>query len=138
MTLYWILTSTHKYHMISIQYPSYKCLPEKLCLDCLWILIMPWLFKDPAVIMKKKQVLTKDPIVTVAWLNSNYAQSNFKKWPKKIQLPQMDFFLKKQLIKFSFTYQPLSSCKIKNKSYSGSSVMRMHHFWTQNGPFAPK
>ena len=65
--------------------------------------IVPWLFKDPILIMKD-HVLTKDPIVTVAWLNFNHAQSNSKKWPKEIKLPQMNFFLKKQLIKFSCTY----------------------------------
>ena len=31
---------------------------------------------------------------------------------KKIKLPQMNLFLKKQLIKFSCTYWPLSFCKI--------------------------
>ena len=106
---------------------------------------------------------------------------------KKIKLPQMNFFIKKKLIKFSCTYQPLSFCKIlKNflepiqsyedvpllspkwptcpeqisfwhkpllllsstywlfslckilkNSYSGSRVMRIHHFWDQNSPFAP-
>ena len=78
------MTSTHKHHLISIQYPSHKCLPEKSCLDCLRILIMSWLFKDP--------------IVTVAWLNFNNDQSNSKKWPKvkKIKLPKMKFFLRKQ------------------------------------------
>ena len=34
---------------------------------------------------------------------------------KKIKLPQMNFFLEKQLIKFSCTYQPLSFCKILKK-----------------------
>ena len=35
---------------------------------------------------------------------------------KKINLPQMMFFLEKQLMKFSCTYWPLSFCKIlKNK-----------------------
>ena len=107
---------------------------------------------------------------------------------KKIKLPQMIFFLKKQLIKFSCTFWPLSFCKILKKffgpilsyedvpfsgpkwsicheqfffwykpllllssiywpfslckilknSYSGSRVMRMCHFWAQNGQFAPK
>ena len=44
---------------------------------------------------------------------------------KKIKLPQMNFFLEKQLIKFSCTYSPLSFCKIlKNflepiQSYEG-------------------
>ena len=75
-------TSTHKQHITSIQYPSYKCLPEKWCLDCFRILIMSWLFKDPAVIMKAiVSLLFKDPIVTVTWLNFNHAQSHSKKWP---------------------------------------------------------
>ena len=30
--------------------------------------------------------------LTVAWLNFDHAQSNSKKWPKKIKLPQMTFF----------------------------------------------
>ena len=34
---------------------------------------------------------------------------------KKIKLPQMNLFLKKQLIKFSCTYWPLSFCKILKK-----------------------
>ena len=51
----------------------------------------------------------------MAWLNFNQAQSNSKKWPKKIKLPQMKFFLKKNKIKFSCTYQPLSFRKISKK-----------------------
>ena len=76
------MTSTHKHHIISIQYPSQKCLPEKSCLDYLRILIMSWLFNDP--------------------INSNlaqfdHAQSNSKKWPKgeKDQIPPNDFFSRK-------------------------------------------
>ena len=62
---------------------------------------MSWLFKDPVVIMKEiMSWLFKDPIVTVARLDFNHAQSNSKKWPKKIK---MKFFLEKQL-KFSCTY----------------------------------
>ena len=34
---------------------------------------------------------------------------------KKIKLPQMNFFLEKQLIKFSCTYWPLSFCKMLQK-----------------------
>ena len=48
----------------------------------------------------------------MASLNFNHAQSNSKKWAKKIKLPQMKFFLKKQLLKFSCTHSPLSFCKI--------------------------
>ena len=35
------------------------------------------------------------------------------------------------------TYWPFSLSKIKKNSYSRSRIMTMHHFWTQNGPFAP-
>ena len=48
--------------------------------------------------------LSKDLIVTVAWLNFEHAQSNSKKWPKMIKLPQMKLFLEKQLLKFPCTY----------------------------------
>ena len=42
------------------------------------------LFKDPVVIMKEiMSWLFKDPIVTVAWLNFDHAQSNSKKSFKK-------------------------------------------------------
>ena len=76
-------------------------LPEKLCLHCLRILIMSLLFKDPIVIMKQIMPwLFKDPIVTVAYLHFNHAQSNTRKRPKKFKMPQMNFILKKQLIKF--------------------------------------
>ena len=50
----------------------------------------------------------------MAWLNFNHAQSNSKKWPKKINLPQMKFLLKKQLIKCSCT--PLILQKLKKFS----------------------
>ena len=76
-----------------MQYPSHKCLLEKSCLDCLRILTMHWLLKDPVVIMKEIMFwLFKDSIAAVAWLNFDHAQSNSKKWPKKIKLPQMTFF----------------------------------------------
>ena len=92
------MTSTHKHHIISIQYPSHKCLPEKSCLDCLRILIMSWLFKDPAVIMKViMSWLFKDPIVTVAWLNFNHGQSNSKKMASRLNrsnCPKWIFFSK--------------------------------------------
>ena len=38
--------------------------------------------------------LFKDPIVTVAWLKFGHIQSNSKKWPIKIKLPQKKFVLK--------------------------------------------
>ena len=53
----------------------------------------------------------------MAWLNlimPNQAVKNGLK-AKKTKLPQMKFFLEKQLIKFSCTYWPLSFCKILKK-----------------------
>ena len=47
----------------------------------------------------------------------------------------MNFFLKKQLIKFSCTYQPFHSAKFYKNSYSRFRVMRMCHFRAQNSPF---
>ena len=54
--------------------------------------IISWLFKDSVVITKEiMSWLFKHPIVRVAWLNLNHAQSNSKKWYKKIKLPQSPF-----------------------------------------------
>ena len=57
---------------------------------------------------------------------------------KKIELPQMNFVLEKQLIKFSCTYQPLSICKIFIKKILEliQSYEDVRHFWDQNSPFA--
>ena len=106
--------TSHNIH--TIQYPLHnKCLLEKSCLHCLRILIMSWLFKDPVVIMKEiMSWLFKDPINS-GLAQFDHAQSNSKKWAKKIKLPQMNLFLEKQLIKFSWTYWPRSFCKIKKK-----------------------
>ena len=48
-----------------------------------------------------------------------------------------NLFLYKPLLLLSSTHWPFSLCKILKNSYSGSRVMRMCHFWAQNGPFAP-
>ena len=61
--------------------------------------IMPWLFKDP--------IKSKKPMPNETVKNGLKA--------KKIKLPQMNFFLQKQLIKFSCTYWSLSFCKIFKK-----------------------
>ena len=53
----------------------------------------------------------------MAWLNLtmlNQTVKNVRK-AKKIKLPQMNFFLEKQLITFSCTYWPLLFCKILKK-----------------------
>ena len=67
---------------------------------------MSWLFKDPVVIMKQiMSWLFKDPINS-AWLNLTMPNQTVKNGlkAKKIKLPQMNFFLEKQLIKFTCTY----------------------------------
>ena len=56
------------------------------------------------------------------------------KWPT---CPEQIFFWHKSLLLLSSTYWPFSLCKIFKNSYCESRVMRMHHFWAQNGPFAP-
>ena len=119
---------THKHHIISLQYLQHKWLPEKSSLHCLRIPIM---FKDLAVIMKE--------IIPwlLAWLNltiPNQTVRNSLK-AKNIKLPQNDFFLQNQLIKFSCTYWPPSFCKILKNFYGRSRVMRMCHFRAQNEPF---
>ena len=43
------------------------------------------------------------------------------------------FFWYKLLLLLSSSYWPFSLCKIKKNCYKGSRVMRMHHFWAQNG-----
>ena len=50
----------------------------------------------------------------MAWLNLTMPNQTVKNGlkAKKIKLPQMNFFLKKQLITFSCTYTLLSFCKI--------------------------
>ena len=60
------------------------------------------LFKDPVVIMKQIMSDYLRIQLTVAWLNlimPNQTVKNGLK-AKKIKLPQMIFFLEKQLIKF--------------------------------------
>ena len=53
----------------------------------------------------------------MAWLNLTMPNQTVKNGlkAKKIKLLQMNFFLEKQLIKFSCTYRPLSFCKIFKK-----------------------
>ena len=53
----------------------------------------------------------------MVWLNLTMPNQTVKNGlkAKKIKLPQMNFFLEKQLIKFSCTYWPLSFCKILKK-----------------------
>ena len=104
----------------------------------------------------------------MAWLNLTMPNQTVKNGlkAKKTKLPQMNFFLEKQL-KFSCTYWPLSFWKNLKKflgpiqSYGDVTfstywpiwfckifkkflpvdlelVMRMLNFWAQNGPHFPR
>ena len=75
----------------------------------------------------------------MAWLNlamPNQTVKNSLK-AKKIELPQMNFVLEKQLIKFSCTYQSLSFRKIfiKKSLELIQSCENVRHFWDENSPF---
>ena len=81
------------------------------------------------------------------YLLAPFILQNFKKvpelWrcaifgPKIAHLSWTKNFWYKPLL-LSSTYWSFSLCKILKNSYIGSRVMRMHHFWAQIGPFAPK
>ena len=47
------------------------------------------------------------------------------------------FLVQTIIITFIYLLALLIVQKFLKKSYSRSRVMRMHHFWAQNGPFAP-
>ena len=75
----------------------------------------------------------------MAWLNLTMPNQTVKNSlkAKKIKLPQMNFVPEKQLIKFSFTYQQLSFCKIFIKKILEliQNYEDVHHFWDQNSTF---
>ena len=75
----------------------------------------------------------------MGWLNLTMPNETVKTGlkAKKIKLPQMNFVLEKQLIKFSCTYQPLSICKIFIKKILEliQSYEDVRHFRDQNDPF---
>ena len=103
MTLCWILTSIHKYHVISKYRIPY--------INFTWE-IESWLFKDLNHVLRFKYA-----IVTVVWLNFDHTQSNIKKWHEKVKLLQMIFFLKKRLMKFSRTSWSLLLCKVDQETW---------------------
>ena len=47
---------------------------------------------------------------------------------------QTKIFWEKSLVSFLSTYLPLPLYRILKNSCNGSTVMKMHHFWTQNEP----
>ena len=73
----------------------------------------------------------------MVWLNLTIPNQTVKNGLKatKIKLPEMNFFLEKQLIKFSCNYWPLSFCKILKNFFGSIQSYEMCHFRAQNGPF---
>ena len=73
----------------------------------------------------------------MAWLSLTMANQTVTNGleAKNIKLPQVNFFLEKQLIKFSSTYWLLSFCKILKKFLGLIQSFENVPFWTQNGPF---
>ena len=98
---------------------------------------MSCLFKDPVVIMKEIMPWHLRIQLSVTWLNSTMPNQTVKNSlkAKKIELPQMNFVLEKQLIKSSCTYQPLSICKIFINKILELIQNYVRHFWGQNSPF---
>ena len=54
---------------------------------------------------------------------------------KTIKLPQMNFLSKKPRWNCHIPISPFHYAKFKKNSWGRSRVMRMCHFWAQNGPF---
>ena len=80
----------------------------------------------PFILQNFKKILRADPEL---WGCAIFG-------PKMAHLPWTKFFWYKPLLLLSSTYWPFSLCKILKNSYSRSRVMRMCHFWAQNGPLA--
>ena len=108
-----------------------------------------WVQNAPFVLNKKSSV--KIVNITSIYILTPFSVQIFKKllrgdpelwqWTisgsKLVHLPLTRTFLGKLLILFSSTYWTLSLCKILKDSYNGSRVIRMCHFWTQNGSTCP-
>ena len=137
MTLCWIFTFTHKHH-ISIQYPSHKYLPERSCLDCLWILIMFWLFKNPVVSMKEimswieihsKSGLTQFQPLSNQTVKNGLKRSNCPKWNFSRKITNKTFMY----LSANFILQNLFKNLTVDLELWGCAI-----FSAQNGPFAPQ
>ena len=108
-----------------------------------------WVQNAPFVLNKKSSV--KIVNITSIYILTPFSMQIFKKllrgdpelwqWTisgsKLVHLSLTRTFLGKLLILFSSTYWTLSLCKILKNSYNGSRVIRMCHFWTQNGSICP-
>ena len=56
--------------------------------------------------------------------------------PKMANLSWTNFFCTNHYYYFHLTICPFHCAKFQKNPSSGSRVMRMNHFWAQNGPFA--
>ena len=81
---------------------------------------------DPFILQNFKKILTANPEL---WGCAIFG-------PKIPPFVQNNIFWYKPLLLLSSTYWLFSMGTIKKKSYNGSKVMRICHFWVQNGPFA--
>ena len=80
----------------------------------------------PFVLQNFKRILRTDPELSACAI-----------FGYKRSICPEQFFGYKPLLLLSSTCWTFSLCKIYKNSYSQSKVVRMPHFWTQNGPFAP-
>ena len=80
----------------------------------------------PFILQNFKRILRSD---TVIWCTIF--------GPKMTHLSWTIFFGTKHYYYFHLPVGPFHWAKFKKNSYSRSKVMRMRHFWTQNGPLAP-
>ena len=69
------------------------------------------------------------------YLLAPFILQNFQKFQSYEDVSFLDPKWPTPLLLLSSTYWPFSLCKILKNSYSRSRVMRMRHFWAQNGPF---
>ena len=79
----------------------------------------------PFILQNFKKILRADPEL--------WGCANFR--PKMANFSRTNFFWYKPLLLLSSTYWPFSLSKILKNYYSRSRVIRMCHFWGQNGPF---
>ena len=118
-------------------------MPNQTVKNCL----KAWKIKLPQIIFFLTKTTNKKIQVPI----SPFHSAKFKKilwadpelWgcaifrPKMVHFSGAKFFWYNPLLLLSSTYWSFALCKILKNSYSGSRVMTMHHFWAQNGPFAP-
>ena len=81
--------------------------------------------------------LFKDQLILFLTMPNQTVKNGLK--AKKIKLPQINFFfLKKQLIKFSCTYWPISVCKILKKFLGPIQSYEDVPSWGPKWPICPK